>query len=203
MPFLPIFSDRFKQLRVTYDLSLADIALFLNLNSNVVPSKWELQKNWPSTEALISISRLFGVSTDWLLGNTDQPYNEALLETIEDELIHSVVYFGNSHQSIFNQTGFPEVYYNPNLRKINYSMPVRANIIFFMNHEAAFTSYSHHHTSHPNTPPTTTLKLNFCRSYSDECICQKARKRNMLYTDNLLKLLRDTSDAIPVYNLNR
>jgi len=177
--------------------------LFLNLNSNVVPSKWELQKNWPSTESLISISRLFGVTTDWLLGNTDQPYNEDLLETIEEELIHSTVCFGHSHQSIFNQIGFPDAYYKPDLRRITYSMPVRANIIFFMNHEAAFTSYSHHHISHPNTPPVTTLRLNFCRSYSDKLICEKARKRNKLYTDNLLILLRDASAATPIYNLNK
>ena len=34
---------------------------------------WERGEQLPAAEALLSMSRVMGVSVDWLLGNTDNP----------------------------------------------------------------------------------------------------------------------------------
>ena len=140
MKYLVLFAQRINLLRTAHSLSLADVSLFLNLKSNVVPSKWERQKNWASCETLIAISRLFGVSLDWLMGSSDEIYQDAFVLERERTLIKSrtkeswvnVCYELDLPVALFNE------YFNEGKRIENYTLPVRAKIIFLLNIVLAF-----------------------------------------------------------------
>ena len=140
MKYLVLFAQRINLLRTAHSLSLADVSLFLNLKSNVVPSKWERQKNWASCETLIAISRLFGVSLDWLMGSSDEIYQDAFILERERTLIKSrtkeswvnVCYELDLPVALFNE------YFNEGKRIENYTLPVRAKIIFLLNIVLAF-----------------------------------------------------------------
>lgn len=60
------FNDRLKKLRSTKKLSTKDIAEKLNIEEELYLD-WEENKNYPSFENIIKLSKFFNVSTDYLL----------------------------------------------------------------------------------------------------------------------------------------
>ena len=70
-----MFGDVIKKLRTSYDLSQVSLAKKLNVSKQTV-SNWENNNILPSIEMLIKISRLFSVSTDYLLELDDRKYIE-------------------------------------------------------------------------------------------------------------------------------
>ena len=203
MQFLPLFSKKLSSLRSSHNLTFSDLALMLNQNNTAVIKKWVAQKNWPSMEVMILLSRLFGVSIDWLLDNSDSPYYEELISSLENELITSQVHFGNSKITLFNPLGFPEIYYNPQLRKENYSLAVRANLIFLMVHEAMYQSYAYYHTHSYSQLPTVNLKVTFYNQYADKEIWLKAKERHERYLAHYLKLLYEGKAAVPIFDISK
>lgn len=81
------FSKRFKALRDFYKLSSRDMAALLNYKSPSNISYFEKypMSNKPSYQALISIQQLFGISIDWMLGISNEPYNNESLTCAETE----------------------------------------------------------------------------------------------------------------------
>ena len=202
MSFLSIFSENLLLLRHSHSLTLSELALLINQNNSAVIKRWESQKNWPSMDVMLLISRLFGVSLDWLLGNTDYPYNEELILSIENELIPAQVHLEQDHVSVFNPFGFPEAYYNAQLRKETYSLPVRANLLFLMRHEAMYMAYTRHHQCYSNpTPLKTSLKINYCQSYADKEILENAKERYEYYLNMYSTLLYKGKEATPIFNI--
>lgn len=66
--------ERLKQLRNKYGYSQKDISQKLKISASVV-SGYETGERTPSTEVLLSLSYLYNVSTDYLLGkNSKQPH---------------------------------------------------------------------------------------------------------------------------------
>ncbi|WP_167628971.1 helix-turn-helix domain-containing protein [Listeria valentina] len=65
--------DRVKKLADQRKLSLKELALKLNMGSNII-YKWKTQI--PTTENLQKVADYFNVSTDYLLGRTDDPIPE-------------------------------------------------------------------------------------------------------------------------------
>ena len=61
------FGKRLKQLRTQAGLTQAQLAERIGVTKSVV-SFYELQERSPSPDVLIKISRIFHVSTDYLLG---------------------------------------------------------------------------------------------------------------------------------------
>jgi transcriptional regulator with XRE-family HTH domain len=61
------FGKRLKKLRILHELSQEQLAKRLGMTKSVV-SAYENGIRMPSYEALISIARIFKVSTDYLLG---------------------------------------------------------------------------------------------------------------------------------------
>lgn len=120
---LEVFAERFKELRLYYDLSLTEIALLLNLNSNVVPCKWELCKNWPSMGSLIKASNVFAVSMDWLVGNSEDKVFDKKIDGLEAEL---------DVEFLVSKIAFPDDYKNVESRKEKYSLEQRAEIYTFL-----------------------------------------------------------------------
>lgn len=127
MDFRVFFSKRFKLLRTVHKLSGKTISDFLNIKSTSNVTYWEQGKNVPSIDLLYDIACLFGVSTDWLLGNIDYPYNESFIEKLETEMLAN-----------FTPNILPDVYLNHKDRVSNFALPVRANIIFVLNILYAF-----------------------------------------------------------------
>ena len=62
--------NRIKQLRVEAGILQADLAQQLKVRQNTV-STWETGRSEPDLDALRELSRIFGVSIDYILGNTD------------------------------------------------------------------------------------------------------------------------------------
>lgn len=64
------FAERLKELRTEKNLSLAQLAEDTGLSQSAL-SYWEIEKRVPNGNAIITLSRYFGVSTDYLLGEED------------------------------------------------------------------------------------------------------------------------------------
>lgn len=64
---LYLFPDRMKCLREGAKLTQSDVAKALNLTRSSVNS-WEMGGSTPSAKYVVELAKLFGVSTDYLLG---------------------------------------------------------------------------------------------------------------------------------------
>ncbi|MBQ7578916.1 MAG: helix-turn-helix transcriptional regulator [Clostridia bacterium] len=56
-----------KELRLQCGLSQTTLASMLNTTQDSI-SLWELGKSWPDIEIVVKLAKIFGVSTDYLLG---------------------------------------------------------------------------------------------------------------------------------------
>ena len=61
------FGERLKELRLAGGLSQMDLAKATGISQSAI-AKWELSKTEPTASALISLSRFFEESVDYLLG---------------------------------------------------------------------------------------------------------------------------------------
>lgn len=80
------------QARKTAGLTQADIAARLSVSRQAV-SRWESGQSKPSTEKLLALGALYGVSIDQLLnaGNSEEPTVEATPDLLEVEPIKPVI----------------------------------------------------------------------------------------------------------------
>lgn len=90
-------SDRIKNLRVSANMTQADLAKKLNITRSSV-NAWEMGISTPSSTYLIKLAQLFHVSTDYLLGLSDNvSLDVSLLNEQEIQLVHNLVqYFRDS-----------------------------------------------------------------------------------------------------------
>jgi len=65
------FSKRLKELRKEKGLTQADLAKHLNLSTYSTVSLWEKGVNRPELETVKKLALLFGVSLDYLVGESD------------------------------------------------------------------------------------------------------------------------------------
>lgn len=86
------FKDRLKELRKERGLSQKELAKNLGYKSRSTIAKIEKGIIFPTSQNLIGISKLFDVSTDYLLGISDRKYNfeNASLENLSDEYFKKV-----------------------------------------------------------------------------------------------------------------
>lgn len=133
---LHLFRGRFKMVRQGYRLTLAETADLLGLRSRSAISELENGNKKLSLEAILQFTKVFGVSLDWLLGNTETRYLEVQLMLIEENHLSicnfleydSLGVFKNAHDFQW----IPEEYSQFELREATYSLPVRANICYLM-----------------------------------------------------------------------
>ncbi len=67
---MEIFANRLKELRLEHGLTQQKIAELLGLRQQSY-ARYECGSGEPSLRTLVEIAKLFGVSTDYLLGLTD------------------------------------------------------------------------------------------------------------------------------------
>lgn len=133
---LHLFRGRFKMVRQGYKLTLAETADLLGLRSRSAISELENGNKKLSLEAILQFTKVFGISLDWLLGNTETRYLEGQLMLIEENHLSicnfleydSLGVFKNAHDFQW----IPEEYSQFELREVTYSLPVRANICYLM-----------------------------------------------------------------------
>ena len=88
--------NRLKELRLAHGYkSQKDLAKVLFVNQTAV-SQWERGVTMPSNQMLLKLSKMYGVSTDYILGNDDKaftnqkekpPTNSERLNSTELELV--------------------------------------------------------------------------------------------------------------------
>ena len=64
------FGDILKELRTEKGLSQAQLSVATGISQSAI-AKWELHKTEPTASALITLSRFFDESVDYLLGLAD------------------------------------------------------------------------------------------------------------------------------------
>ena len=65
-----IFNKRLKELRIKNKLSQSQLAKNVNLTQPAI-YYWELGKRTPNAQAVVTLAKYFGVTTDYLLGESD------------------------------------------------------------------------------------------------------------------------------------
>jgi transcriptional regulator with XRE-family HTH domain len=124
-----IFAKRIRLLRMVHHLSLSEMALLVDVKSNKNINSWESTIGFPNEVVLVRISFLFGVSLDWLFGNTDDPYPEGALLHIERVLFPFKFSLGGRTIELLT----PNKYIDEKKRFKFYSPAVRSEIIYYMN----------------------------------------------------------------------
>lgn len=62
---------RIKQLRQSKNMSQGDLADLLGITQTAI-SQWECGRTFPSTEMLTRLAEIFGVSTDYIIGEDEK-----------------------------------------------------------------------------------------------------------------------------------
>ena len=139
MLFQPYFAERISKLRTSYNLSYNQMAKLINIKSKANIQSWELQKSIPSFDMFNNIINFFAVSMDWLVGCTNEPYNENFILIRERELLHETFIINQKEISLLPTYIWAiNDYMDENLRQKTFSLPIRANIIFLLNIYIAF-----------------------------------------------------------------
>lgn len=68
---MELFGDKLKAIRKAKKMTQADFARELKVSSSVIAA-YEQGKNFPSVSVLIEICKILGVSSDYLLGISDE-----------------------------------------------------------------------------------------------------------------------------------
>lgn len=194
-----IFAKRIKNIRTSHNLSMSGLAMIINVKSSSNISDWEKGTLFPSLELSLKICRLFGISLDWLLGLSDEPYTDTILTNLESNILPKEIIVNGSSIRLFNPTSFPYKYMDLYARRETYSMAVRANIIYLLNLEMSFLSYAYLHNA--AFPPKIECRLDYFSALKDEIIFQKKQKLHRQYTDDLLKLLYRKTNNEPIFAL--
>lgn len=83
-------STKLKELRMTQNLSQADVAKKLEISPSII-SGYETGERTPSTENLLALSYLYKCSTDYLLGKSnDKPFIVLDTEGLTPEQIQAL-----------------------------------------------------------------------------------------------------------------
>ncbi len=72
-----LLSRRLRQLRIAKDLTQEELASKLNIARGTL-ANWEVGRTTPDPETMQLLADFFGVSTDYLLGRTDDPHGTYL-----------------------------------------------------------------------------------------------------------------------------
>ncbi len=66
------FSERLSQLRKERNITQTEFAKIINVSQSTI-AMWETRRRDPSSDDIIAIAEYFGVTTDYLLGNSNNP----------------------------------------------------------------------------------------------------------------------------------
>lgn len=81
-----IFIKRLKKLRLNNKWTQAKLAKKVGVSQQAV-GNWETKKNSPDPEVLLKLAELFGVSLDYLLGNSPYPLSNEIAVPVENRRV--------------------------------------------------------------------------------------------------------------------
>lgn len=99
MVFLPEFSTKLKQLRTQRKLTQTDLGNMLGVSKSVI-SSYENSSHYPPYDILLGLSRIFGVSTDYLLGA--EKHRMISVDGLTDTQVEAILSIIEELQSIRN-----------------------------------------------------------------------------------------------------
>lgn len=214
--YIRIFPIRLKAVRQAYGLSLAEIASILDVNARSTLFDWENNKKFPSVENLDSISTVFGISFDWLLGHSNILYTEDSVKfsekAVDDEIRYiSLTEYPNPSEAFsWNMLlweNFRE-YFEWESRKEYYSLPVRANIAVLMRMIKLPSFYWAMYARDGYKKKGIIAKVKELLHIPEEIVLKSPSPKELDRSDNLGKLLQlDTvhnervKKEIPVYDV--
>ena len=67
---LSLFANRLRFLRIKNDISQTLLAESIDINQTTI-SQWEYEIGIPNAQSIVTIAKFFGVTTDYLLGESD------------------------------------------------------------------------------------------------------------------------------------
>ena len=86
-------SERIKNLRMSNDMTQTDLAKKLNITRSSV-NAWEMGISIPSTTYIVELAQLFHVSTDYLLGLSDNvTLDVSYLNERELQLVYELIQY--------------------------------------------------------------------------------------------------------------
>ena len=86
------FKDRIKAVRMEKNVSLAQLAAYLNKSESAVRA-WEIERSKPDADTLIKLAEYFDCTTDYLLGISDHKNSDekADISTLSNDLEEAVL----------------------------------------------------------------------------------------------------------------
>lgn len=94
-----MIGDRIRALRQAQDLSQAKLAAVVNITETSI-NNYETGRRNPSPKILLQLARVFGVSSEYLLGFTDNPARQTSLPTDWEQTVAWVMSQGLSPSDI-------------------------------------------------------------------------------------------------------
>jgi len=88
------FCERFKELRTEMGYSQAKLATMVKTNQQAI-DRWERGINEPDMATILQIAAIFDITTDYLLGATNNMYNNEHNETVAT--INGNIYGSNNN----------------------------------------------------------------------------------------------------------
>lgn len=155
------FQERFKILKTTYKMSADEMAAVLTEASRQSVSAYENGTREPPIAALVSIATKFGISLDWLCGNSNEPYTENSVDNAEMRYYEgfrwnsgyietSLFQNFNPFQPVYNEDALQN-YSDPVKRHSFYTLEARANILVLLRYPNAISLTSKMDNVEPGT----------------------------------------------------
>lgn len=82
-----MYSERIKKLRNEKELSQTELGNYLGVSASAV-YKWENGKSQPDINSIIKMSKLFGVTTDFIIGADNERINMPKIEKSMREILN-------------------------------------------------------------------------------------------------------------------
>lgn len=130
------FATRLKLIRKSHSLTHLQLSRISVINNRPIISQstlstWENGNKIGGSEAIILLSNIFGISTDWLLGRVEYPYSSHVFDVLEPKEF-PISIKTNEGQVPLEYIDFPVEYLDTDKRKEAYDDEVRANIIYLL-----------------------------------------------------------------------
>ena len=119
-----VFQANLKSLRYQYQLSTSELALKLGYKYGSTISEFENGKSTPSFNSLISLVAFFGVTIDWIVGQSKIKYSEESIVNAENRLYGQ---FDKPTKSLLKRE-YPQ-YYSLLSRQSHYDFEMRSTIL--------------------------------------------------------------------------
>lgn len=121
------FAHRFRAIRNSHKLTMIEMAKLLGYKRNSSISMIETGNSTISLDVMIKMNLIFAISTDWLIGVSEDIYTESVMIYREKEANFFNNQIGNN-QTLLDIV--PNEYFWPSDRSKFYNLKERANIVF-------------------------------------------------------------------------